>query len=554
MGFRSVITFIVLTFALHSCMDDDGGKIHQAYGLLSEHPDSAYIILNDIDYERLSSDADRAGYILLKAESKKAMGRSLISDTLLHYAVAYYKDGSDTLSYMRASFAFSGHLHSLDREKDAYAVLDSAYSYVFGDTSLMMAVNQERLGLSFKDKDYVRSLDLVQSQLGLTDDAHWRIDFEIKKISPLISLGRTKEAICLCDSLFALYGAVGMDKGQEMALRINYAAVLAEDPESSQKAVRILEGVLEEYSDANNAEKFELYIPMVHLYLNAGDVESAKKYIAIVDSVGFGQGRADIVASSYFEFLKLIKDYRTSGNLSMSRLTGIAKALRSADDNALRRMQERNDALETAYGLSRNNYELTIRHQRLLIIFFVIFLVAIFGIGVFYYISYKRRKRLIEAEERIETLQTLVKSAANPATERKLGLLQKLLLQQLGIIKTFAGSPSTQNQEALRKISNIGNTDVMADTLVKWEDLYPVINELYGNFHANIVGVYNGLFSDREIHILCLMRAGFSTKEISVLLQQTSNSVYVSKTSIRKKLALPPKYDFILFLTKRFEA
>lgn len=142
MGFRSVITFIVLTFALHSCMDDDGGKIHQAYGLLSEHPDSAYIILNDIDYEGLSSDADRAGYILLKAESKKAMGRSLISDTLLHYAVAYYRDRSDTLSYMRASFAFSGHLHSLDRGKDAYAVLDSAYSYVFGDTSLMMAVNQ----------------------------------------------------------------------------------------------------------------------------------------------------------------------------------------------------------------------------------------------------------------------------------------------------------------------------------------------------------------------------------------------------------------------------
>ena len=45
MGFRSVITFIVLTFALHSCMDDDGGKIHQAYGLPSEHPDSAYITL-----------------------------------------------------------------------------------------------------------------------------------------------------------------------------------------------------------------------------------------------------------------------------------------------------------------------------------------------------------------------------------------------------------------------------------------------------------------------------------------------------------------------------
>ena len=85
--------------------------------------------------------------------------------------------------------------------------------------------------------------------------------------------------------------------------------------------------------------------------------------------------------------------------------------------------------------------------------------------------------------------------------------------------------------------------------MVNWQELYPVIDELYDSFHAKLTKDYPGVFSEREIQVLCLLRADFSTKEIGVLIQQTSNSVYVSKTSIRKKLNLPPKDDFIAFLT-----
>ena len=113
----------------------------------------------------------------------------------------------------------------------------------------------------------------------------------------------------------------------------------------------------------------------------------------------------------------------------------------------------------------------------------------------------------------------------------------------------LAESPTTQNQEALRKISNVGNSESISDTLVNWQELYPVIDELYDCFHTKLLNDYPGVFSEREIQILCLLRADFSTKEIGVLIQQTSNSVYVSKTSIRKKLNLPPKDDFIAFLT-----
>lgn len=96
---------------------------------------------------------------------------------------------------------------------------------------------------------------------------------------------------------------------------------------------------------------------------------------------------------------------------------------------------------------------------------------------------------------------------------------------------------------------NVGNSESISDTLVNWQELYPVIDELYDCFHTKLLNDYPGVFSEKEIQILCLLRADFSTKEIGVLIQQTSNSIYVSKTSIRKKLNLPPKDDFIAFLT-----
>lgn len=227
-------------------------------------------------------------------------------------------------------------------------------------------------------------------------------------------------------------------------------------------------------------------------------------------------------------------------------------SLRSIHNNLEIKRQERDEALETAYDLSRNNYELTIRQQRLWLIIVLIVFAALAITVLVSYVAHRRKRKLLEAEERIDTLQELVKSAHNPASGQKLGLLKRLLLQQLGIIKTFAESPTVQNQKALRKISNIGNSDTPTDTLVKWDDLYPVIDELFDNFHSDLRRIYPVLFSEREIQIICLIRAGFSTKEIGVLTQQTSNSIYVSKTAIRRKLCLQQKEDFTDYLKARF--
>ena len=106
------------------------------------------------------------------------------------------------------------------------------------------------------------------------------------------------------------------------------------------------------------------------------------------------------------------------------------------------------------------------------------------------FVAHRRRQKLIEAEERIEALEQLAMAATKPSPDDKQALLKKTLLLQIDIIRAFAEAPTAHNQEALKKISNAGNSDSETDALVNWSELYPVIDELYDNFHANLLNDY----------------------------------------------------------------
>ncbi|WP_370276439.1 helix-turn-helix transcriptional regulator [uncultured Duncaniella sp.] len=59
---------------------------------------------------------------------------------------------------------------------------------------------------------------------------------------------------------------------------------------------------------------------------------------------------------------------------------------------------------------------------------------------------------------------------------------------------------------------------------------------------------YGNLLTEKEEQIIVLMIAGFSTKEISVITSQTTATIYVRKSSVRKKLGVPEKEDIVAFL------
>ncbi|MDE6770001.1 MAG: LuxR C-terminal-related transcriptional regulator, partial [Muribaculaceae bacterium] len=62
---------------------------------------------------------------------------------------------------------------------------------------------------------------------------------------------------------------------------------------------------------------------------------------------------------------------------------------------------------------------------------------------------------------------------------------------------------------------------------------------------------YGDVLTEKEEQIIVLMMAGFSTKEISVISSQTTASIYVRKSAIRKKLGVPEKEDIVAFLRQK---
>lgn len=538
---------LFLLLLLAGCQTKDKDRLTLAMQVANERPDSAYILLKEIDYNSISNDRDKACFILVQAQVDQYMNRSLIADTLLPKAMSYFKSVGDTTSYIDAAVAYANHLRALDKLPEAYNMVDSISSDMPEEIRRML--NQHLLGLSIKLNDREKTLEIINRQIELSDTGKERLNFEIKKIVPLLLLGRSAQVVALCDSLFSLPEAPEEGTVEWSYMRLNYATALGERRATAGKAKTILEEIIDRQSNLPITEKIELYIPMVNICLNADNVVEAERYVEMIEKSGVDLHHYDPVAEAYFEILKIAIDYKKEGALSLTRIGQIARNLRQVSNDLEIKRHERDDAMESAYALSRDKYELTIRQQRMWLIILLAILIGGTCTLFFWYLSRQRRNKLIEAEDRIATLEELLQSATNPATDEKQGLLKRLLLQQMGILKTFAESPTTQNRDALRKITNIGNSDTPIDSLVKWDDLFTSIDELYSGFHQNLLKCYPDLFSEREIQIISLIRAGFTTKEIGVLLQQTPNSIYVSKTAIRKKLGLQAKEDFMGVLT-----
>ena len=204
---------------------------------------------------------------------------------------------------------------------------------------------------------------------------------------------------------------------------------------------------------------------------------------------------------------------------------------------------------ESKETLSQANLILTVeRKQAQLNLLLALLVLVLAGGGVSLYIR-NRRNRLIEAEERAETLTRLLEDATRNQSKGEDGqFFRKILLQQLGMIRLVAKQPTSQNQELLRPNSGITFHVLPVESLLVWEDLYPIIDRIYDNFYTKMDSCFGDVLIDKEKQLCCLLCADFSTKEISVVTQQSIPTIYQRKTNIRKKLGMGEKEGIVEFI------
>ncbi|PWL58455.1 MAG: hypothetical protein DBY35_13105 [Bacteroidales bacterium] len=539
--FSIIVVSIVASIAV-SCFrsQKQAHALSDIENLAHTNPDSALILLNDIDISELEEDSLKAYYYLITAAAHKTKESPMVSDSLVRRSFEYYKS-RDYNRFLKSVDLYSLHLFWSGDGKKSLALLDSVITLSDIPDSNMIELLQTRIGIGGAEFDCKNNINYIRHLQKLDKDSANQIEYLYQLCENYQFANHGDSALIIIDGLIDYAYANHLEKDQFKYTyeKIGILEELGKYEESNSMADYVLEN-----SPHNSALPY-LYFWKALNYFNMKDFDRSSRELTIADSCA--QGRTDVDHNYYESFAGPLREflaYKQNGKIRLSQLA----ALNNSQRDFFNRLEY--TQLETEQNaLKLENKALTLKAQneRKTAIMIICLLGAIIiGLAALWNIQ-KRKRRTIEAEERAEALQKMVDELSASKTQlSEHESLRRAMLQQLGIIKMVAETPTEQNQDMLRKLSSIESDTNGA--LVSWKNVYEIINNLYSGFYTFLHNRYGNILTDKEEQIIVLMLAGFSTKEISVITSQTTATIYVRKSSIRKKLGVPEKEDIIVFL------
>ena len=546
--------FIISSILLCACRHTDNTTLlRQADAVIYGNSDSAMKLLSSIkNPERLPFE-EKMLYGWLRTFVHNVRGNSMTEDSLILPAFDYFVAGPDTVKMLNSFVLKSKYLYWQKRHEEAMSVLDSgiAAATACRDTYLMVSMLAEKANRHvYVDKDYKKAIEAHLRAIAIREDEGLYYSLGIA-----MGLQGNDSASYYMDRSIAL-----VERKKDTARLVhylrNYAQMLSYIGNDYEKAAVVSKRLRSLTPDGGQIAMTDLVL--TECFLKMGKLDSAQyyldqgrsllacqeKFLTTENMMSYYQGLIDYTRHRTFDFLKVMR-YNDSVHNALYAL-----------QSTIRRKDESKESLSNA------NLMLTVERQEAqLTLLGCLLLLVVVGGGAFFYIR-RRRHRLIEAEERIETLNRLLADATKGDDEQRVAgstdkevedgqFFRKILLQQLGIIRLVATQPTSQNQELLRRISGITNRELPVESLLVWEDLYPVIDRIYNGFYTQMNRRFGSVLIDKEQQLCCLLCAEFSTKEISVVTQQSIPTIYQRKTNIRKKLGMGEKEDIVGFILEK---
>ena len=546
--------FIISSILLCACRHTDNTTLlRQADAVIYGNSDSAMKLLSSIkNPERLPFE-EKMLYGWLRTFAHNVRGASMAEDSLILPAFNYFVAGSDTVKMLNSYVLKSQYLYWQKKHEEAMTVLDSGIAAATACRDTYLIVHMLSLKASkhvYVEKNYKKAIEAHLRAIAVREDEGLCFSLGIA-----MGLQGNDSASYYMDRSIELVGQK-KDTVRLVHYLRNYAQMLSCISNDYEKAVAVSKRLRSLASDGGQIAMTDMVL--TECFLKMGKLDSAQYYL--------DQGRALLASREKFLTTEnMINYYQGLIDYTRHRTFDFLKVMRYNDSvhNALYALQstiQRKD--ESKESLSNANLMLTVERQEAqLTLLGCLLLLVIVGGGAFFYIR-GRRHRLIEAEERIETLNRLLADATKGDGEQGVAgntdkevedgqFFRKILLQQLGIIRLVATQPTSQNQELLRRISGITNRELPVESLLVWEDLYPVIDRIYDGFYTQMNRRFGSVLIDKEQQLCCLLCAEFSTKEISVVTQQSIPTIYQRKTNIRKKLGMGEKEDIVGFILEK---
>jgi DNA-binding CsgD family transcriptional regulator len=548
------IYFIMITMlmvVMISCSPSTSyyqNALEEAEKVMPSNVDSAMAILDKIDPSYLKVDSIKAKYHYLRAFGHMRQNRSMIGDSLITFAHNFYS-GKDMVRDMRSGTAYAWYKFWIGDTPGAISMLDSIVSLPNVPDSLIAPTLRIRVLLGASEYQGRELIPFAHRLIDIETDTLRQIEAKYMLLSAYEYAEKLDSALLLSEELID-YARSHKWGDKQVLFELERAQILGEMGRTAESN-EVVEGIFRKSSPDNGVAGY-LHMQLAMNALNSGNLSLASKELAVADSFAVKfRKEDDTYYRSYSNLMRAMIDFKQTGKMKLVHVNGLNN-----------RQQERyNRAKASQWESERGALEQQSRalalkaesqHKTVIIMIIAIFAFLIL-VGAAWIITH-RRQRERENEERAEALQKMVdelKSAPSQGQteDHTPSALRQAMLQQLGIIKMVAETPTEQNREMLRKISSI-ESDTEGE-LVNWNNVFELINTLYSDFYNKLHTAWGKTLTPKEEQIIVLMVAGFSTKEISVITGQTTSTIYVRKSSIRKKLGVPEKEDIVAFLRER---
>lgn len=529
------VFYLILSLALVGCTSRDENIISEAETLLSSNQvDEALAEINHVYNPENLDEPLKARYAVVVAEAHLRRGEALIEDSLLRDAYSYYCSvvPVDSSKRVHATRLLARYYWWIGEKDKAYSLLENALAD-FGERSLSLDLNE----LYWIDKNYAKAREnlsiIIEQETDATNKFQQQNNYAVLSyfLNDRKGVENTYEKIINAPQDTTFY--------YKYTLK-NYATMLSSYG-NQRDAMKIQNEVLR-YNIARNdsVEMAWSYTNMSRFHLLLGNVGEAERYMKLTSDVAEELIKTDMSFACNYMMMRAVLDYTTNKTLNTMEWAEFINDLIWNDqyiDSVTKAKEDSNRAL------AERNLYLTIERQRgqLVATYIIVALVLVCAVlGL----VYRRKKRLMqEKDEELETLRQLIQESQHDSDSKDDRFFKRIMLQQLGVIRMAASNPTTANQELLKRMTEIADKEVAVDALLNWDDLYKTIDYIYDGYYSNVLKRYGSVLNEKEVQLCCLLRANFSTKEISIVTQQGVRTVYQRKTVVRQKLGIEEKGD-----------
>jgi hypothetical protein len=553
---------------MSACANGDVQRVQKAEELLTVNRDSAMAILREVVRPDQLPEESKALYWFCVADIRANTMQSLSEDSMICWTAQYFRDrwlqdGAYEDYMMKAGMEEAFYWWWNDNKEKAQQVLQRQQRYAEeiaekkGEHIWEVILLRISAELAMRDYDYEHVRDYTEALVRLGDENAIHLD----------EVARVYNGMAITYFYLGEYGK--MEESFEKAIahtsdsafivnvvRRNYADLLGEIGQTD-RAIRMHEELAAIYRKGESWLLVESLYSLSRLWLNKGDKQRADRYMREAEEL-FETYKETISSPSAEAGLlahRQVLNYALNGNYQMMPLATYNNQWQE-NDYIRYRVAEAKERSVSDLREQVLRQKLAKQRQTILIVGLVGVILGLCLLSVY---LYRRRQRmLLEKEEEIETLRNMLASADKPDDKES---VRKLMLQQLGVIKTIAGTPTEANQQLLARLMALNETT--ANALIDWPSIYQTIDLVYDGFYTRLVQKYGAtdrdqsgaqkndnvnesshpVLNEKELQLCCLLKADFSTKEINMLTRQSLQTIYQRKTQVRQKLSLAEAED-----------